>query len=171
MARSSSRRPRSQKRATRSGLSSSVNVKLAMLEQQQEYSSAQFTALGEKFDRILERLEQLTLNSTTLISRHDTQIQTMQKQLNNAENTVRETRDKLDDMNTNLAHQLKVQIDEAMSDMSKALEDLSENMMEQHKTFDRRITNLERWRWMLIGAGLAVGAVITKTIDFLDIIK
>lgn len=168
---SPARRTQKQKRATRSGVSSSINVKLAMLEQQQEYSSAQFTALGEKFDRILERLEQLTLNSTTLISRHDTQIQTMQKQLSNAENTVRETRDKLDDMNANLGQQLKTQIDEAMSDMSKALEDLSENMMEQHKTFDRRISNLERWRWMLIGAGLAVGAMVTKVIDFLDILK
>lgn len=171
MPRKTTRRSQTKKRATRSGMPSSVNVKLAMLEQQQEYSSAQFTALGEKFDRILERLEQLTLNSTTLISRHDTQIQTMQKQLNNAENTFRETRDKLDDMNLNLAQQLKAQIDEAMGDMSKALEDLSDNMLDQHKTFDRRITNLERWRWMLIGAGLAIGAVITKTIDFLDVLK
>lgn len=144
-----------------------VAVSIAMLEQQAQQSVAQFAVLGDKFERILEKVEQLTLNTTTLISRHDSQIQVLQKQLVSAEDTMRETKDKIDEMNTQISEQLAKQIHEAMHEMSQALDEFSGKMNTQYETVDRRLRALERWRWIMIGAGAAVGIMFTKAVDIL----
>lgn len=158
------------KRAVRApSTAQNIAVSIAMLEQQAQQTTAQFVGLSDKFERILEKVEQLTLNTTTLISRHDSQIQVLQKQLAGAEDTMRETRDKIDEMNTQLSEQLTKHINEALADMSHALEEVSGKMTTQHERFDTRLRSLERWRWMLIGAGAALGIMFTKAIDILKI--
>jgi len=146
-----------------------VAVSIAMLEQQAQQSAAQFAMLGDRFDRILEKVEQLTLNTTTLISRHDSQIQVLQKQLVSTDVALRETRDKIDEMNTHLTDQLSKQIHEALQEMSQALDEFATKHSDDTTKFDRRITALERWRWMLIGAGLALGLTFGKVLDILKV--
>lgn len=145
----------------------SVAVSIAMLEQQAQQTSNQFIVLGDKFDRILEKVEQLTLNTTTLISRHDSQIQVLQKQLVSAEDTMRETKDKIDEMNTHLSEQLAKQIHEAVHEMSQALDEFSSKMNSQYEIVDKRVRALERWRWIMIGAGAAMGIMFSKAVDVL----
>ena len=125
--------------------------------------------LSDKFDRILEKVEQLTLNTTTLISRHDSQIQVLQKQLTGTDDALRETRDKIDEMNTHLTNQLSEQIREALQEMSHALDEFATKHTEDAANFDKRLTALERWRWMLIGAGIALGLTFGKAIDILKL--
>jgi len=146
-----------------------VAVSIAMLEQQAQQSATQFAMLGDRFDRILEKVEQLTLNTTTLISRHDSQIQVLQKQLASTEVALRETRDKIDEMNTHLTDQLSKQIHEALQEMSQALDEFATKHSDDNAKLDRRITALERWRWMLIGAGLALGLTFGKALDVLKL--
>lgn len=154
----------------RSRAGQNLAISVAMLEQQAEQTTTQFSVLGDKFDRIIERVEQLTLNTTTLISRHDTQIQVLQKQLVAAEETMHETKDKIDAMNRSLGDNLSKQITEAMHEMSDALDKMSEKMSVQDEIFDKRLRALERWRWMVMGAGIMLGALVAQALDIAGIL-
>ena len=149
----------------RSRVGQNLAISVAMLEQQAEQTTSQFAVLGDKFDRIIERVEQLTLNTTTLISRHDTQIQVLQKQLVSAEETMRETKDTINETSNHVAGNLSKQISEAMHEMSEALDKMSEKMTTQNEVFDKRLRALERWRWMVMGAGIMLGAIFAQALD------
>lgn len=149
----------------RSRADQNLAISVAMLEQQAEQTITQFAVLGDKFDRIIERVEQLTLNTTTLISRHDSQIQVLQKQLVSAEETMRETKDTINETSNHIAGNLSKQIAEAMHEMSDALDKMSDKMTTQNEIFDKRLRALERWRWMVMGAGIMLGAIFAQALD------
>lgn len=170
------------KKATHSRLTADVAVQLSTLHHQQEYTAKEFANLAEKFDKIFERLEQLTLSSTTLISRHDTQIQTMQRQLHDTTETITTIRDRLESNIASLVSTQEKQLADAVSAMSQSIDrltttvttlnttteqriaGLSVEIDQRAKATDERISKLERWRWILIGAGSAIGYVISQFI-------
>lgn len=157
----------SRRKATnpRSKIQSSVAVSIAMLEQQAEQTSERFDVLGEKFDRILSRVEELALNTTSLNSRHDTQIQVLQKQLASTEATLNSTREDINSMTTRLTDAVGKELSEAISEMSSSIDELTDKMEQQIKNLDERVEKLERWRMLLIGGGLVAGFFLSRMAD------
>lgn len=145
----------------------SVDVSIAMLEQQAEQTSLRFDVLGEKFDRILSRVEELALHTTSLNSRHDTEIQVLQKQLASTESLLTQTRDDISAMSTKLTELVSKELSEAFGEMSDAIDQLTEKMDRQNTQLDARVQNLERWRMLLIGGGLAIGVILSRVSDVL----
>lgn len=145
----------------------SLDVSVAMLEQQAEQTSQRFDVLGEKFDRILSRVEELALNTTSLNSRHDTEIQVLQKQLASSETLLTQTREDINAMSHKLTELVSKELAEAFSEMSEAIDQLTEKMEKQNAQLDVRVQNLERWRMLLIGAGLVIGVVLSRLADVL----
>lgn len=146
----------------RSKISNSVAVSIAMLEQQAEQTSERFDVLGEKFDRILSRVEELALHTTSLNSRHDTQIQVLQKQLASTETTLNQTREDINAMATRLTDIVGKELSEAITEMSSSIDELTSKMEQQIKNLDERVDKLERWRMLLIGGGLVVGFLVSR---------
>lgn len=144
-----------------------LDVSVAMLEQQVEQTSHRFEVLGEKFDRILSRVEELALHTTSLNSRHDTEIQVLQKQLASTEVLVTQTRDDISAMTTKLTEFVGKELSEAFGEMSDAIDHLTEKMDKQNTQLDTRVQNLERWRMLLIGGGLAIGVILSRLSDVL----
>ena len=96
------KRPRRKVSQTRQRVADSVAVSIARLEQQAEQTSERFEVLGDKFDRILSRVEELALHTTSLNSRHDTEIQVLQKQIASSETILNQTREDINAMSTRL---------------------------------------------------------------------
>lgn len=159
MARKPARRKIAQ---TRQRTSNSVVVSIARLEQQAEQTSERFEVLGEKFDRILTRVEELALHTTSLNSRHDTEIQVLQKQIASSETLLSQTREDINAMSTRLTELVGKELSEAINEMSVAIDQLSDKMERQHSQLDERVQNLERWRMLLIGGGLAIGFFLSR---------
>lgn len=145
--------------------SASVNVSIAMLEQQAEQTSERFEVLGEKFDRILSRVEELALHTTSLNSRHDTQIQVLQKQIASTETLLTQTRDDITLMTTRLSELVSKELSTAMNEMSDAIDHLSDKVEKQYQQLDTRVQQLEKWRMFLIGGGVVLGFIISKLAD------
>lgn len=122
---------------------------VAVLEQQSESISSRFESVSVKFDRILEKMEQLALSTGTLITRHDAQIISLQQQLKSTEDTLRETRQEISAM-----------VDTVVSKVAEQFTTFATEVKEQNKSFDERLTNLERWRWLLMGGGLTAGTML-----------
>jgi hypothetical protein len=145
---------RKAKKSTRPQPSTHMAVKLAMLEQQQDQTTRDFYAVGEKIEKIVDRVEQLTLKSTTLITTHDTQIQILQKQLSGAEKAILQISTGLNDLEQKLSDKIDAHSTRVF-DQNQA----------QHTNHDLRLQKLERWRWMVGGVGLAGGWIISKLVD------
>lgn len=142
-----------------------VAVSIAMLEQQAEQTSDRFDVLGEKFDRILSRVEELALHTTSLNSRHDTQIQVLQKQLASTETAIQQTREDISGMTNSITQHVGKEITEAMVEMSTAIDELSDKMASQYSQLDTRLQALERWRMLLIGGGIVAGAFLSNIVS------
>ncbi len=143
----------------------SVEVSVAMLTQQQEYMTDRFVGLGDKFDRILSRVEELALHTTSLNSRHDTEIQVLQKQIGSTAHVLNQTREDINDMTLKLTESLGKELAESVEKMSALIAILSDKMEKQNTHLDQRIQRLERWRMLLIGGGLVIGFLLSRAAD------
>ena len=47
----------------------------------------------------------------------------------------------------------------------KMLKEISEAAAEAHKSLDAKISSLEKWRWMMMGAGIVLGSLGYGTIE------
>lgn len=151
-----------------------TNISIAMLEHQAEHSAAQFVSIGNKFDRILDRVEELALSTTNLNTRHDAQIEQLQKQVTAADGSLKQTKDEISKMSTKLVHHVEKEITHSTDQTSKHIDRLS-NQLQSHQTkfddhirrTDERLSSLERWRMWLLGLGVATGFFLTRFADFL----
>jgi methyl-accepting chemotaxis protein len=159
------KRPRRKVSQTHQRVSDSVVVSIARLEQQAEQTSERFDVLGDKFDRILSRVEELALHTTSLNSRHDTEIQVLQKQIASSETILNQTREDINAMSTRLTALVGKELSDAINEMSAAIDQLSDKMERQNKNLEDRVDKLERWRMLLIGGGLVIGFIMSRLAD------
>ena len=159
------KRPRRKVSQTRQRVTDSVVVSIARLEQQAEQTSERFEVLGDKFDRILSRVEELALHTTSLNSRHDTEIQVLQKQIASSETILNQTREDINAMSTRLTALVGKELSDAISEMSSAIDELSDKMEHQNRQLEERVDKLERWRMLLIGGGLVIGFIVSRLAD------
>ena len=160
--------PTKRRRASRNitrRVDNSLEVSIAMLQAQQEQTSERFASLGDKFDRILSRVEELALHTTSLNSRHDTEIQVLQKQIASTETILTQTREDISAMTSKLTDLVGKELSEAINEMSEAIDQLSDKMEKQNASLDDRVQKLERWRMLLIGGGLVVGFLLSRAAD------
>jgi FtsZ-binding cell division protein ZapB len=66
--------------------------------------------------------------------------------------------EKIDDLKTEL-QELRAHMSTCSQTTHRLIEEMSKTDQEQHRTLERKVTNLEKWRWMIMGAGMALGAI------------
>jgi hypothetical protein len=73
---------------------------------------------------------------------------------------------RLDDIKHDIL-ELKQQIDRSASETRELIREVKSSADTSHKDMNRKITALEKWRWMLMGAGIILGAMGFNTIKAL----
>lgn len=71
---------------------------------------------------------------------------------------TREIVDKMDDMQTRLEHRMVAQA-EISASQHKAIQN---SMTNEVDNISKRVTDLERWKWYVIGAAAAIGYLIAN---------
>lgn len=66
--------------------------------------------------------------------------------------------EKVDDIKTSL-RDLSTHIDNQTESTQQLIRDFQEENKKQHDDVNEKISSLEKWRWMLIGAGVLAGAL------------
>lgn len=147
-------------------------LSIAMLEQQADQTTERFEVLGEKFDRILTKVEELALNTTVLNTRHDTQIQVLQRQMASNETIVMQIREDISNMSSKISENVSKEINEAVKEMTKNIEHLNDKYDQNVKTIndkydrlDNRVQVIEKWRLLVIGGSIVAGAIIMRAFD------
>lgn len=74
--------------------------------------------------------------------------------------------EKVEDIKTGLKD-LTTHIDNHMDETHKLIKEFQEENKKQHDEVNKKVTSLEKWRWMLMGAGVLAGAIGWPTLSHL----
>lgn len=132
------------------------SVDIAVLQQATGQTADRFDRLTDRFDRILVSVEKLAVDTASLSTRHDTQIQALQKQTSNVEDTVNELRATVNEIPDRIARQ----VNEVNTKTTNEFHEKTKETSTVVRMLDDRVLALERWRWILVGVGVAAAAVV-----------
>jgi uncharacterized coiled-coil DUF342 family protein len=72
--------------------------------------------------------------------------------------------EKVDDIKTSLKD-LQAHIDNHMEETHKLIREFQDENKTQHAEVEKKVAGLEKWRWMLMGAGVLAGALGWPTLS------
>ena len=93
----------------------------------------------------------MTTSSAVKMPNTDTDIAVLQVKVNNIESDINEIKQDLKDVTSSIAKNNE--------DTHKILKDMSNASSTAHSSMSDKISSLEKWRWMMMGAGIALGAL------------
>jgi hypothetical protein len=91
----------------------------------------------------------------------ETDVAVLQVQVGNVEEKLNEIKDEFKTDIQSLRHSIEqnaAETRETLAESARAAEDA-------HKELSRKISSLEKWRWMLMGAGVVIGSMGFKTLS------
>ena len=72
------------------------------------------------------------------------------------------TLEKLDERQNDDRKEMQAMIDELRTDLVQEMKALREDMAEQHNIEKKKIEDLNKWRWLVMGGAVVVGWIISK---------
>lgn len=89
----------------------------------------------------------------------ETEVAVLQIQVQNIENDITEIKSDV--------KELALVINKNNEDNQKMLKEMKEASSTAHKGMNDKISSLEKWRWMMMGAGIVLGALGHNTLGSL----
>jgi hypothetical protein len=90
-------------------------------------------------------------SSTQQLKQAETEIAVLQVRFTNLD-------EKIDDLKTDV-NNIREEIKESSETATKLIKDFQADNIASHKEMSRKISDLEKWRWMIMGAGLVIGSL------------
>lgn len=91
------------------------------------------------------------------VQQPETDIAVLQVQVKNVEDKIADLKEDIRDM--------KVSIKEQSDDQMRLITNIKDSSDAAHESISKKISALEKWRWMMMGAGVVVGALGFDTIS------
>jgi len=88
---------------------------------------------------------------TIKMPKTETEVAVLQVQVKNIEADVAEIKSDIKELNAN--------IDKNALDTHALLKDMKDASSTAHKAMSDKISALEKWRWMMMGAGIVIGSL------------
>ena len=76
------------------------------------------------------------------------------------------TLDKLDERTLEDKKELQAMVDDLRIDLLSELKALREDMSRQHEVENKKIEELNRWRWIVMGGAAVIGWIFSKLFSF-----
>ena len=93
----------------------------------------------------------MTVIKMTKAQQVETEIAVLQVQVNNIESKINDIKDNL--------KQVHDCVHANAEETQRLIKDLQESNEKSHKALTEKVTALEKWRWMLMGAGVVIGSM------------
>ena len=141
-------------------------VRLALVEQNQEHYAKTLGGLADKFDRILDRMEQIALQNSSLITTQGVEIQHLRKEMQDTTEQFRDTQKEFKKTTEAVAMKMSKDLDDAVTSVESSVGKMQTTFTDQISVVTKRVEALEKWRLMVATGGLVVGAIIMKTLEW-----
>jgi uncharacterized coiled-coil protein SlyX len=76
------------------------------------------------------------------------------------------TLDKLDERTIEDKKELQAMVDDLRTDLLAELKAMREDMARQHEIENKKIEDLNRWRWIVMGGAAVIGWIFSKVFTF-----
>lgn len=90
-------------------------------------------------------------SSTQQLKQAETEIAILQVRFTNLD-------EKIDDLKTDV-NSIREDIKESSETATKLIKDFQADNIASHKEMSEKISELEKWKWMIMGAGLVIGSL------------
>ena len=97
-----------------------------------------------------------SIRSPEAVQNSDADVAVLYVQVRNIEDKVVEIKDELKDV--------RVSIDRSTTSHETLIKSLKDDTAAAHRTLSDKISTLEKWRWMMMGAGLVLGSFGFETL-------
>ena len=147
----------------------SLETEVALVRQ----DVSQIGQLFSKLETALDKITDVSNNISQILAVHEQRLQDGEKEFEMLRSDMNNAENKFDDEVKDLHSRLTSNTREIESKMSKeidkvldSIKDLKEHLINKNDKIEERLTALERWRWILVGAVL-VGAMIVPELPSL----
>lgn len=145
-----------------------VETRVAVLEK--DFSN--ISGLFNRLDNALDKLADISSSVKQLLAVHDARLDTQEKMDEKLHDMIEKRRVTTDQQYEALHKRIgevKDELYEEIDTRNKAIIDcinkVSKDQEEHHKVMEEKITNMEKWKWILIGGSAVVGYLIAHA-DF-----
>jgi DNA repair exonuclease SbcCD ATPase subunit len=114
---------------------------------------SQISKLVDKFDVTIDKLQQVAVDITKIVSLQDQKIQQQDRINSDVDDEAKDVRRKVDDIEKNLSTKLT----ESETKILKELQNVKSDL-------DKKITALEAWRYMVMGIISVVVFVVSQAV-------
>jgi DNA repair exonuclease SbcCD ATPase subunit len=132
----------------------------------------------------VEMLREIASDMKRMLAVHDEKLNQHERKQDDIFNLIEQRRNEMaDDIKeihsriTTVQRELSTEINATESRIIKGLDELKEELKadqefhnKKQKTLEDRISDLEKWRWIIIGAGITGGWIFTKLSNMIDIV-
>lgn len=157
----------------------SVETQLAVIEQTLD----QTDTVIKRIDHAIEKITDVTADISKILAVHDQRLGRGEQATSDIFDLLEKRRQEMNDdikeihsRITTTTRELSTEIGALQTCFLTGIDDLKKELKEDQKThndkqksLDQRITDLERWRYMLVGAGIVGGFILTKLLAVLDV--
>ena len=157
----------------------SIETQIAVVEQE----LVQTQSLLTRVDHAIEKLTDVTADIGKILAVHDQRLERGEKATSDIFDLLEKRRNEMDaDIKelhsriTTTTRELSTEIANTQTCIVNGIEDLKRELKEDQKyhndkqsKLDERISALERWRYMLVGAGIVGGFLMNKILQAVEI--
>lgn len=120
-----------------------------------------------RLDSAIEKITELSNTMSKMLAIHSQTIETMKEQSNGRHNA---TEKELDIIDKKIDH-LDDDVKESLKSIIDAINTKDKETNNRIDTLSSRLTALEKWKWLVVGASMAIGYVISNLNFFQSIIN
>lgn len=120
-----------------------------------------------RLDSAIEKITELSNTMSKMLAIHSQTIETMKEQSNGRHNATEKELDIIDKKIDNLDDDVK----ESLKSIIDAINTKDKETNTRIDTLSSRLTALEKWKWLVVGASMAIGYVISNLNFFQSIIN
>jgi ElaB/YqjD/DUF883 family membrane-anchored ribosome-binding protein len=144
-------------------MSDNIQTDVAVLKRDTEQTAQIVT----KLDNAIEKLTNLGTDISKMLALHEQRINRLEQIDNEIQGLVEKRRTELQGDIGHLENKLTSTEDRimgAIKDVKADIKTEAEAKSKTHEALVKRVEALEKWRWMMVGGGMAVGILVTKII-------
>lgn len=157
----------------------SVDTQLAVIEQELDQTGA----VIKRIEHAIEKITDVTADIGKILAVHDQRLGRGEKATSDIFDLLEQRRYEMNEdikeihsRITTTTRELSAEIAatqkcivEGIDDLKRELKEDQKYHNEKQKTLEQRIADLERWRYMLVGAGIVGGFILTHLFKLLEI--
>lgn len=158
----------------------SLETQVAVVEQEIESTKD----IVERLNNAIEKITTVTTDIGKILAVHDQRIERGEKATNDVFDLLEKRRQEMNEdikelhsRITTTTRELSTEISDVRKCIVDGIDDLKKELKEDQKfhndkqlKLEERINALEKWRYMLVGAGIVGGFILNKMIGMVDIV-